>query len=1135
MRRPLCYNRPMLNIFYGNETCHKENFIFERINPDRKTIIIVPDQFSLQMERDALEYFKEKTGRTALLDLMVADFSSLGHKVVKEAGGKEPELIDKYGRHMLLSLLVDKLADKGELKVYENMKGRNSFTAHANQLISEMKRYGTTPEDIDKVTGETSSFLKLKLEDIRKIYGEYQEAIEGRFTDSEDYIRFYGDLMADSQLIKDAVIWVYGFDTFTPLNMEVLERILGACAEMNVVMTWEKEEPAADARILTTGGGQGLFDLTGRVINNLKDMAGRLSVPVTEKPMPEGTRSNIWKENFPAAVTLAETTNIYAEADRVAAHIMKLVREDGYRFGDIVVICNDMDVRGGALKRTFDRWNIPSFADRRRKVLHQPVVRFLLSYIDVIAAGYEGDAIMEMVSAGLMGWSGEDEELLTNYVEEGKIRGTKWKKEFTWAGRESRGSRYTDEELQRLNEMRQEIVRVTEGAREEIGKRNTAGEKITGLYSFLENDFEIRDRIAQLIERQQELNLAEGAAETAQSWNMICGIFAQVIRVIGEERISNVKLRDILEAGLKEMEIGLVPVSTDCVIIGTLQRTRISKTRSLIVMAANEGILPMQSSEGGLLTDRELEILEDLKLSISKRDEVRRQEEQLAIYRTFSLPSEDLFVTCSLADQEGKSSLPSGIFSVLKETAGVKCLGDLGSEDIMEKFPSREGTVTYMATAIQEFIENGKIDDRWLAAMNWYEDNAGENMNKIRQGLVFDNKINALGRDLADSLYFGDKEDIHVSASRLELYSKCPFKHFIQYGLKADESRGFEIDGRTRGDVYHEALMTLSRRLTDPGTPVTHENSPWMTITEEECREQIKEILTEETAGYREGVYVSTKENQLQVQRIIETCGDIAWAMIGQVRKGNTSRMFFEESFGYYGNVLKPIEIELQDGKKALLAGRIDRIDVIDVPGIEGGEDSEVVRVIDYKTGGDTFNREQVESGYKLQLMLYMNAAEGVSQGDSAGVFYFKIDDTSSNSDDGKAEKIPAEERIAKSCRLEGVLVDDRSVLKAMDGSLAPGETSTVIPVKIKKDGGLVKYNPSELLPKEEFDRLKEIALEQAERICREIQEGRIDVEPKVEKSSKSGNRNATSCDYCSYKGICMFDTSFRQCRYTPV
>ena len=121
-----------------------------------------------------------------------------------------------------------------------------------------------------------------------------------------------------------------------------------------------------------------------------------------------------------------------------------------------------------------------------------------------------------------------------------------------------------------------------------------------------------------------------------------------------------------------------------------------------------------------------------------------------------------------------------------------------------------------MATAIQEFIENGKIDDRWLAAMNWYEDNAGENMNKIRQGLVFDNKINDLGRDLADSLYFGDKEDIHVSASRLELYSKCPFKHFIQYGLKADESRGFEIDGRTRGDVYHEALMTLSRRLTDP-------------------------------------------------------------------------------------------------------------------------------------------------------------------------------------------------------------------------------------------------------------------------------------------------------------------------------
>ena len=1163
----------MLRIYYGSESCDKEKFIFESISSEQKTIIIVPDQFSLQMERDALEYYKEKTGQTALLNLMIADFSSLGRKVVSESGKKEPELIDKYGRHMLLSVLIGRLAEAGSLSVYEGMNGRNSFTANANQLISEMKRYGTGPEDLECATEKTDSFLKMKLTDISKIFREYETSIEGRFIDSEDYIKFYGELMTKSQLIKNAEIWIYGFDIFTPLNLEVIHKLLESAKCINIVMTKDETVPEDilpdyDARILTAGSGEGIFDLTDLVINNLKELDEDVAViPLfpagehlshVENQATCAQNLGIWASNPETKITLACTSNIYAEADRVAAHIMELVREKGYRYGDITVICNDMEVRGGVLKRTFDRWQIPVFADRRRRVLHQPVVRFLLSFLDVIADGYEGDCIMKMASAGLMGWNRCDEELLINYIEEAKIRGSKWKKAFTWTGNDDHGARYSEEEIVRLNEMRQFIVNITEGARNEIGRRNSAGEKVRGLYSFLEEKFEIRGRIDDLIERQTQLDLMEGAAETAQSWNMICGLFTQILRIIGDDNISNAQLRDILSNGLEEMEIGLVPTSTDCVIIGTLQRTRISKTRSLIVTSANEGILPLQASDTGLLTEKELEALEELKLNITKKEDVRRQEEQLAIYRTFSLPEDELFVTCSLADQEGKSTSPSGIFTVLKEIGGVRMLGDLGTEDVIDKIASKSGTLPYMANAMQEYIENGNIDDVWLAAMNWYLENETESIRKIRQGLIFDNKIDALGQDMAESLYFGDSDSIYASASRLELYSSCPFRHFIQYGLKAEEGRKFEIDARSRGDVYHKALQILCKRLMPPeGISVCDESSDWMTITSEDCREQVEEILREQTAGYREGVYIEGRANQLQLERVIENCGDMAWAMIRQVRKSKTNRMYFEEPFGYDGGRIRPIEIELEDGRKAVIHGKIDRVDVFDVEGHEGAVGGgnagnaaetgqrEAVRIIDYKTGDNKIDISQIEEGYKLQLTMYMNAVCGAEDGapgigqniEPAGVFYFKIKDIDVNADsdgtpDEKGESV--EDRIAKACKLEGLVVDDESIVNSMDQTLECGSSSVAVPVRKLKDGEL-QNSGGILISGDDFKKLCSRTAEHVERICREIQEGRIDIDPKMEKRGSAGSEPKTSCSYCEYKSICLFDTSFRQCRFEMV
>lgn len=1168
----------MLNIYYGGENIEKEKFIFEHIKG--RTLLLVPDQFSLQAERDAFFYL-DKTG---LMDLAVVDFSALGHKILKEAGSPVPPLIDKYGRHMLLTRILEESDDA--LKIYKGVRGKNSFVERVNMLISEMKRSEVSVDMLREVSEslEDSSFLKYKLKDIVTLFSLYEEAIAGKYLDSEDYITFYGDKMLGSSLVAASDVWVYGFDTFTPKNMLVLERILKTARSLNIVMTWEdaaKTPPersakvdagdpsqsgdaawSGDAGFLAADDREDLFSLTGYVIRTLTEMAEDLNEEVTCQAITGSGRDNLWSKTLqeisvrPEAplqekdsrITAVCTSNIYAEADRAAAYILQLVREHGYRFGDIVVVCNDTGLRSGVIRRTFVRWGIPVFIDQKRKVIQHPVVGFLLSLLEIIGSGYRDSAVMQLIKSGFLGLAEEEQDALENYVQQFKIRGTLWKKPFS-----RMGDNYTAEDLNRFNELREQVVSVIETARDRIGKYNTAGEKIRGLYGFLADDFMMEDRIEAMAKAQQEAGFLDGAAETGQSWNVICRIFDQIVETVGEERLSGRALRQIVEAGLAEMEIGIVPVNPDSVLVGTMQRTRVGRVKALLVLGANEGLLPLQKTDEGLLSEREKAVLEEMDLEFSRTEDMVKQEERLAIYRTLSQPEERLYVSCSRIDETGGELRPSAVLRELEQFLQSRAepdasvvLGDLEDSSVPEIAVSPKGAISYLTDAFREYLEDGKLDEDWLYAGLWYGSHEPEELERIRRGMEFDNKQNALGGQLADALYRGDRRAIEASASRLEKYSGCPFAHFISYGLRPEDLRVFEMGPREIGDIYHECLMKLSRRLTAPmtgedGLPetaaapgsagdagtVTDPDSRWMKITQEECREEIRRILQEETGTYREGLLASGRNESYRAERIVDICSRAAWAMIGQVRRGRIREMYFEQPFAR-GAELAPIRVNAGE-HEVLIKGKIDRMDVLDLP-------ESAVRIIDYKTGGDAVDVEQIRCGYKLQLMLYLKAATQKQEVKPAGVFLFKIREIDADADartvvPGEAA---VEERMEDAYKLEGIVLDDMDMIDSMDTEI--GGASKVLPIKyVKKNGSYSGSSGGYLFSREEFEELSAQVDQQVERICREISDGKIDIRPKKEKKKDMEGNYKTSCKYCSYKSICMFDTAFPGCRYERV
>ena len=120
--------------------------------------------------------------------------------------------------------------------------------------------------------------------------------------------------------------------------------------------------------------------------------------------------------------------------------------------------------------------------------------------------------------------------------------------------------------------------------------------------------------------------------------------------------------RQIVEAGLAEMEIGIVPVNPDSVLVGTMQRTRVGRVKALLVLGANEGLLPLQKTDEGLLSEREKAVLDEMDLEFSRTADMVKQEERLAIYRTLSQPEERLYVSCSRIDETGGELRPSAVF-----------------------------------------------------------------------------------------------------------------------------------------------------------------------------------------------------------------------------------------------------------------------------------------------------------------------------------------------------------------------------------------------------------------------------------------------------------------------------------------
>ena len=497
-------------------------------------------------------------------------------------------------------------------------------------------------------------------------------------------------------------------------------------------------------------------------------------------------------------------------------------------------------------------------------------------------------------------------------------------------------------------------------------------------------------------------------------------------------------------------------------------------------------------------------------------------EEQFLVYTAFTIAEEYLVVTYPLADFEGKSQRPSIIVHRLKkilpnvkeESEGFKLV-----DDKYEKISAKLPTLNELMIAIRKNYDGAEIEDYWKYVYDWYlrEPKWKERIEYVRKGLEYTNLENNISKEKAKKLYEDNKNKISLSVSRLERYAQCPFAYYIQYGLKAKDRKIYEFTAPDLGSFMHEILDEFTNEIKE-------KDLKWSDLSKENCRNIINSLVDNQVKNNKSSILNSSKRYSYFTDRFKRILTKSVMVISEQMKRSDFEIYKNELAFGFSKDV-NSIKLDLPSGESFYLNGRIDRVDKLNLDG------ETYLRIIDYKTGSKKFDLNKFYNGLQMQLLVYLDAlinnSENIveNQAMPGAILYFRIDDPILKSKgDLTEEEIKSE--VLKELKLEGLLLDDVKVVKAMDNTLEPGTHSLIIPANMKKAGDLGKNKA--LITMEQFELLRKYVNEKMIEICQNMIEGKIDIEPCKE------NKNIV-CDYCNYSHICQFDSSLEDNRYKVI
>ena len=997
----------MLHLILGGAGSGKStrltDMIADNVRAAKKCWLIIPEQQANLSERTILPMLPAGAG----LSFSIAGFSRLYREVTDRFGGAPDQALP---RPMATLLMWQNLREMtGLLQEYGATSPRSDvhLTSLLIKTIDELRQNAVTPLALERAAEKlpADSPLRAKLADLSLLYAAYDNLLRERLDGaSPDELTRLAELLEKHDYFRGGNVYIDSFTDFTAEEYAVLRAVLRQADNVTITLCLDKTLSAQPSHDGPTDTCRRLYRLcdeehvevqchhmtdnrraTSEELRLLERHLWDLSLTPDAKRVPN--------ESEQGHITLLRCSNVYAEAEATALHILDLMHQ-GYRCGDIAVVVRDAETYRGILDAAMERHGIPFYFSEKTALSDKPLSRLLVSALRAVAHGWQTQDILSMLKTGLCPVTAHDLDLFEQYVSTWNIDG----RDFAAPIWTKNPDGYTDTMSDRGREMLEAANRVREIIMTPLLRLYATASKAsplphlaTALYDFM-NELSLSERCAALAHDELAAGYLKQAGETLRVYDAVLQTLVHMSAYLPDAMLDAEEFATALSMVFAQTEIASVPSLHDSVTIGSADTLRVENIKVSFLLGLCEGEFPKAVSDEGLLGDAEKQQLCDLGIDLDDRSELRSSKELLFVWRAMTKPSDKLFVSTQLAATDGKEKTPSVAYNRL-----------------LFLFP-------YLKHSMRDF------DLCMIAPPQKASTQAAPTEMTPDDGLY--QPLAATPYDLtpeARARCFGDT--LWLSQSTIENFVLCPYGYYCNHILKPRERTVARVDAADSGTFLHYLLEQFLRRCLDEEG---HFHLP--------ADADVEPLADRLVNGYLRHLADFTPVG-LRTLHVFRRLRTLTLVLLRDILHELSHSRFAPRAFelhigGRSPDSPPPYEIKLDEGHRIPMTGKIDRVDFY-----RRGDDI-YLRIIDYKSSVHDISLDELRHGLNLQLMIYLFALCRPAHVHPAGAMYVAAAESA-----GK----PTPDRA-------GLLVGDVDLLCAMNDELDP---KYLAGISQTKDGSL--------------------------------------------------------------------------------